>query len=78
MMPYLIPSLELIGGEPFPANSVWSYWSSTEVGDIYRGYAWLLDYKGIMNYNYKLYDNYAFYDNEYIYYYLRIRSIRDF
>lgn len=84
MMPFVNSSLELVGGEPFPINSNWSYWSSTEVGGSYYAYAWLLDNKGRNTYNYKVYDNYSAYEYypdssyEIINYYSRVRSIRDF
>lgn len=55
-------SLQVVGGTPFPMDSSWWYWSSTEYG---QGFAWPVYGYGLVNHYNKLY-------------YYRVRSVRAF
>ncbi|MBP5662841.1 MAG: hypothetical protein J6X16_01035 [Bacteroidales bacterium] len=75
-MPFLTPSLELVGGEPFPTNSTWYYWSSTESAHEGPGYAWHVESNGRVDYCNKTsiyFDYYSDFSG-----YSRVRGIRDF
>ena len=75
-MPFLTPSLELVGGEPFPTNSTWYYWSSTESAHEGPGYAWHVESNGRVDYCNKtgiFFDYYEDFSG-----YSRVRGIRDF
>lgn len=75
-MVILNPSLQLINGTPFPMNTVWNYWSSTQSAEESPWFAWYVASNGRVDYMDKMYD--------YEYYYgetnshLRVRSIRNF
>lgn len=72
----LNPSLQLVNGTPFPMNTAWHYWSSTQAAAENPWYAWYVASNGRVDYMNKMYDYQDSYGD--VNSYVRVRSIRDF
>lgn len=76
-MAVLNPALLIAGGTPFPTNSSWYYWSSTEAASLNPGYAWFVCSDGLVDYTNKLWHHHPPFDDT-VEGDMRVRSIRNF
>lgn len=80
-MTVLNPSLQVVGGTPFPTDTAWFYWSSTESASNNPNFAWFVCSNGLVDYKDKASTYYNYHLNQYEDMpegNLRVRSIRDF
>lgn len=80
-MTVLNPSLQIVGGTPFPTDEVWFYWSSTESAANNPNFAWFVCSNGLVDYWAKSSSYYNYHGLHYedmVEGHLRVRSIRDF
>lgn len=80
-MTVLNPSLQIVGGTPFPTDEVWFYWSSTESAANNPNFAWFVCSNGLVDYWGKpssYYNYHGLHYEDMVEGHLRVRSIRDF